>query len=185
MVGSSGSSIPSKTVLNLLLKSQLMQKVPSSRNEYNITSKGFQFLLEDVNTQLWSLLLQYLSDSEELGGGGGDLVEVLNFLFLLGSLELGREYSTEDLTRTQIRMLKDFKEFGLIYQDESDENGEEKNGFYPTRLAVTLTSNENPIKEDREINEDDGFLILETNYRLYAYTGESFKIEEIERMVCC
>lgn len=29
-----------------------------------ITSKGFQFLLEDVNTQLWDLLLVYLEESQ-------------------------------------------------------------------------------------------------------------------------
>ena len=29
-----------------------------------ITSKGFQFLLEDVNTQLWDLLLVYLDESQ-------------------------------------------------------------------------------------------------------------------------
>lgn len=30
----------------------------------SITSKGFQFLLEDVNTQLWDLLLQYLEEAQ-------------------------------------------------------------------------------------------------------------------------
>lgn len=52
-----------------------------------ITSRGFQFLLEDVNTQLWDLLLQYLSlaESNDL-----DIVDVLACLFMLGSLELGK-----------------------------------------------------------------------------------------------
>lgn len=52
-----------------------------------ITSKGFQFLLEDVNTQLWNILLRYMTMAEEREM---DLVEVLAFLFMLGSLELGR-----------------------------------------------------------------------------------------------
>lgn len=29
-----------------------------------ITSRGFQFLLEEVNTQLWGLLLKYLELAE-------------------------------------------------------------------------------------------------------------------------
>jgi hypothetical protein len=32
-----------------------------------ITSEGFQFLLEDVNTQLWDLLLEYLRSSSVRG----------------------------------------------------------------------------------------------------------------------
>jgi transcription initiation factor TFIIH subunit 4 len=52
-----------------------------------ITNKGFQFLLQDVNTQVWAFLLQYLDMAEVLQM---DLVEVLNFLFQLGSLELGQ-----------------------------------------------------------------------------------------------
>lgn len=55
----------------------------SSLRDLNITSKGFQFLLEDVNTQLWDLLLEYLEQAE-------DTVQTLGFLFLLGSLELGK-----------------------------------------------------------------------------------------------
>lgn len=171
MVGSDGSPIPKPEVLNLLLRSDLMQR-GYHKNEYLITSRGFQFLLEDVNTQLWDLLLQYLSDSEERNHKEDfslDLVEVLSFLFLLGSMELGRDYSTEDLTETQRKMLGDFKEFGLIYQSEND--GDDR--FYPTRLATTLTSNAPPlISSDEELNEENGYLILETNYRLYAYTGE-------------
>ena len=30
----------------------------------HITNKGFQFLLQDVNTQVWAFLLQYLDMAE-------------------------------------------------------------------------------------------------------------------------
>jgi len=70
-----------------------------------ITSKGFQFLLEDVNTQLWDLLLVYLEESQVRALSRPpvalkrppadprlpqDLVETIGFLFMLSSLELGR-----------------------------------------------------------------------------------------------
>lgn len=55
--------------------------------QLKITSKGFQFLLEDVNSQLWGILLRYLDGAEDRSM---DTVEVLAFLFMLGSLELGR-----------------------------------------------------------------------------------------------
>lgn len=85
MVGSdAGAQKPGEKVLALLEKSGLMQspyvscctqfderrgsrsasnRTRSLRN-MRITSKGFQFLLEDVNTQLWDLLLVYLEESQ-------------------------------------------------------------------------------------------------------------------------
>ena len=44
--------------------------------------------------------------------------------------------------------------------------------FHPTRLAIQLA---NGIENGYEINkEDKGFIIVETNYRIYAYTGRIF-----------
>jgi transcription initiation factor TFIIH subunit 4 len=60
-----------------------------------------------------------------------DLVDVLSFLFMLSTMELGRvsnspsillpklkvhqEYSTSKLTRTQVAMLDDLRDYGLIW----------------------------------------------------------------------
>ena len=87
LVGSSLASKPSDAVLLILKTSGLMTGSGTAGRNLKITSKGFQFLLEDVNTQLWNLLLRYLAAAEEQDM---DLVEVLAFLFMLGSLELGR-----------------------------------------------------------------------------------------------
>lgn len=105
MVGSEGATTPREAVLFLLRHSDLMQPLDDGtiqrRNgatgPLGITSRGFQFLLEDVNTQLWDLLLQYLSLASERRM---DLVEVLSFLFMLGSLTVGQAYSTADLPET-------------------------------------------------------------------------------------
>ncbi|KAG9225093.1 hypothetical protein CCMSSC00406_0008743 [Pleurotus cornucopiae] len=78
-----------------------------------ITSFGFQFLLYSPHEQLWNLLLQYLHMAEERQM---DLVEVLSFLFMLSTMELGREYSTEHLSETQKAMLEDLRDYGLIWQ---------------------------------------------------------------------
>ncbi len=64
-----------------------------------------------------------------------DMVEVLAFLFMLGSLELGRDYSTRSFQKTQLHMLEDFRDYGLVYQRKASSRR-----FYPTRLATTLTS---------------------------------------------
>jgi hypothetical protein len=51
-----------------------------------ITSKGFQFLLQDVNTQIWAFLLQWIELAEELQM---DQVEMIQMLFFLGSMQQG------------------------------------------------------------------------------------------------
>ena len=47
--------------------------------------------------------------------------------------------------------------------------------FNPTRLATTLTSSSPPLPTSTagSSGPQEGFIILETNYRVYAYTGIS------------
>jgi hypothetical protein len=78
-----------------------------------ITHSGFAFLLQDINAQIWTLLLQYLEHSSTLKM---DPVDVLHFLFMLGSLELGQDYSTSILTDTQDIMLEDLRDYGIVFQ---------------------------------------------------------------------
>lgn len=198
MVGTTEGRPPCKGVLNLLGRSGLMTGGPGdgenmdvrefanqmARDDFGvpkITHKGFQFLLQDINTQVWAFLLQYLNMAESLNM---DLVEVLTFFFQLGSLELGNDYSSETLTPTQTHLLEDLKAYGIVYQRK---RGSRR--YYPTRLATTLTSG-TPVmlgshtnatkiaaaaarKADDEEEDDHGFIVLETNYRMYAYTGKS------------
>ncbi|GAA5821770.1 hypothetical protein JCM11251_001017 [Rhodosporidiobolus azoricus] len=165
MVGSdAGAKKPSEGVLRLLVRSELMYSPTQSLRQMRITSKGFQFLLEDVNTQLWDLLLSYLEESQ-------DLVETIGFLFMLGSLELGRAYLMDTLSDSQLRVLKDLADYGLVYRPTPASKL-----FYPTRLATTLTSSAPPLVSSRHSNEEKGFIVLETNYKLYAYTSNPLQI---------
>jgi len=189
LVGSSLAQRPSDAVLEMLKSSGLMSG--SGARNLKITSKGFQFLLEDVNTQLWNLLLRYLAVAEEREM---DLVEVLAFLFILGRMELGRAYSTSNLTATQKSMLNDLKDYGLVYTPGSNPNPAY---FYPTRLSTTLTSNAPPLVTPEvyksavsaggassstgaasasSSSQEQGFIVLETNYRIYAYTSNPLQI---------
>lgn len=145
-----------------------------------------------------------------------DLVEVLNFLFQLGSLELGevnkrtsmmrafvltlihalikQNYSVETLTQTQQQMLEDLRDYGIVYQRKKGSRR-----YYPTRLATTLTSGNaaiagagpkhaqqgdpnRPPGADEEEGEQ-GFVILETNYRVYAYTESPLQIAVLNLFV--
>ncbi|KAK5672436.1 RNA polymerase II transcription factor B 52 kDa subunit [Batrachochytrium dendrobatidis] len=174
LVGTPSDKRP-KAIVKLLEKSGLMAPISSTNAAHNgdlrITSKGFQFLLQDVNVQIWAFLLQYLEMAEQLNM---ELVEVLNFFFQLGSLELGQDYSVEVLTPTQKHMLDDLKHLGLIYQRKK-----KSTRFYPTHLATSLTSGASAgaVLSPRSLEADsDGFIIIETNYRVYAYTDSPLQI---------
>ncbi|KAF7317198.1 RNA polymerase II transcription factor B subunit 2 [Mycena chlorophos] len=164
-----GSIQPSKDVLFLLKQSGLMA---SGTNQ--ITSEGFQFLLQSPHAQLWQLLLEYLRMAE---ARSMDLVEVLSFLFMLSTMELGREYSTAEganagttsqaQMQTQKAMLADLRDYGLVWTRKSNVKR-----FHPTRLATTLTSTSPPLPSSAGpgAGPKEGFIVLETNYRVYAYT---------------
>ena len=132
-------------------------------------------MLQDVNAQIWTLLLQYLNLTQELNM---DPVDVLNFIFVLGSLELGKSYSVLSLSETQVSMLADLKDYGLVYQ-RSDTSGR----FYPTRLATTLTSDSAALKtpsmamdeEEQQVATKES-IIIETNFKIYAYTKSPLEI---------
>ncbi len=119
-----------------------------------------------------------------------DPVDVLSFLFTLGSLELGTSYATTNLTPTQQQMLDDLTDFGLVYRRTPDSTR-----YYPTRLATTLTSDApalpnssltsttttDPTSQDAaptisQQQNEKGYIIVETNYRLYAYTNSPLLI---------
>ncbi|KAI9027944.1 transcription factor Tfb2-domain-containing protein [Hyaloraphidium curvatum] len=175
---------PPKGVLRLLESSGLMAKAVKGEHQngnamdtddddrgkgsgerLRITSKGFQFLLQDVNTQIWAFLLQYVDLADELQM---DQVEMIQMLFLLGSMQEGIGYSTEAaLTVTQQCMLVDLRNLGIVYQRKK-----KSTTFYPTPLATTLTSGAMVATRQEEV----GFIMLETNYRLYAYTQSPLQI---------
>ncbi|KAL9130347.1 MAG: hypothetical protein Q9217_001449 [Psora testacea] len=137
-----------------------------------ITQDGFAFILQEVNAQVWTMLILYLQNAEALNM---DEVDVLSFLFMLGSLELGLPYSKANLTETQTQMLQDLGDYGIIYQPSASTS----NIFYPTRLATNLTSDTSGLRSSSLASTSDhnrGFIVVETNYRIYAYTSSNLQI---------
>ncbi|KAG8933275.1 RNA polymerase II transcription factor B 52 kDa subunit [Tulasnella sp. 417] len=173
------ASRPTKGILYLLDRSGLM----AGQGAPKITSQGFQFLLTSPHAQLWTLLLQYLTITNERNI---DMVEVIQFLFMLSTMQLGQEYSTEPFSTTYQSVLEDLIDYGLVYKRQP-------NRIYPTRLATTLTSGSSTTASSSAISSQTqtgattsnsgtvataggGFIILETNYRLYAYTENPLQI---------
>jgi len=188
VVGSANSSLSGNVNVSAGTKRLLHNGmfVKTNRNKQtDITKQGFEFLLQEINAQVWTLLIVYLEVSAELQM---DSVDVLSFLFTLGSLELGVSYSTSNLTPTQLQMLEDLTDFGLVYRPSPSSSH-----YYPTRLATTLTS-DSPALPNNSMpsasgltastnpatgSDEKGFIIVETNYRLYAYTSSPLLISII------
>ena len=100
---------------------------------------------------------------------GLDLVEGIHFLFQLGSMELGKSYSVDLLTKTQKFMFDDLCHIGVIYQRKK-----KSSRFYPTRLATCLIKSSNIILNEPAVIK--GYIIIETNYRVYAYTNSPLQM---------
>ncbi|KAI0129609.1 transcription factor Tfb2-domain-containing protein [Xylariales sp. AK1849] len=180
---SDGGSGPKTSVKDLLMGGRLVER-RSSTSSVRITQAGFTFLLQEANSQVWTLLLLWLEAAETNGAKAGvDYVDMLSFLFLLASLELGRAYSTDALTESRRNMLPSLVDFGLIYIPMHDYKQ-----FFPTRLATTLTSSESSLRsvsagftaasEGGGVGDaqDNNAIILETNFRIYAYTSSPLQI---------
>ncbi|NXS65434.1 TF2H4 factor, partial [Pandion haliaetus] len=114
-----------------------------------ITPAGFQFLLLDTPAQLWYFVLQYLRGAE---ARGMDLVEILSFLFQLSFSTLGKDYSVEGMSESLLTFLQHLREFGLVFQRKVTWEG----GTWGP--------------------DAHGFVLVETNYRIYAYTDSELQI---------
>ena len=191
--GGGGSAAGPKTsVKDLLLVGNLVERRHDTRGGVGITQAGFTFLLQEANAQVWTLLLQWL-EAADRAKGKSDSIDMLSFLFMLASLELGRAYNTDALTDTRRNMLPALVDFGLIYIPREDTRQ-----YFPTRLATTLTSSASALRSVSSgfsaataNNPGDasslgttpdtsaaskGSIFIETNYRLYAYTSSPLQI---------
>ncbi|KAH9907541.1 RNA polymerase II transcription factor B subunit 2-like protein [Xylariomycetidae sp. FL2044] len=195
-VNTGSSNGPKQSVKDLLLGGHLIERKGAS---ITITQGGFTFLLQESNAQVWTLLLLWLAAADALANSNGskgavESVDMLSFFFLLASLELGRAYSTDALTETRKNMLPNLVDFGLVYIPQSN-----MHQFFPTRLATTLTSSDTAIRsvsagfsaaneaaaaqhqgsgeggQDNN-NNNRNAIILETNFRLYAYVQSPLQI---------
>ncbi|VZH99942.1 unnamed protein product [Fusarium fujikuroi] len=133
------SSGPNKSVKELLVAGRLVDRKASG--SVGITQAGFTFLLQEANAQVWTLLLLWLEAMEVNKMAGLEATDMLSFLFVLASMELGRAYDTNALTEQRKNMLPSLVDFGLIYIPNH-----KRSMFFPTRLATTLTSSSNSLR---------------------------------------
>ena len=168
LVNSSQQTGVSLDAVNVLLHSGLMTKDSDDTNQHMITKAGFQFLLMETSSQVWYFMLQYL---DTVAMRNMSIVECLNFLFQLSFATLGKDYTTDGLNNHMLKFLQHLREFGLVYQRKRNSGR-----FYPTRLALNIATGEKKgmIERHRE-----GYIVVETNYRVYAYTTSDLQVSLI------
>ena len=168
MVGSKVTDDPKERVghdtVSTLQSAGLIKDEVGSSNPM-ITADGFQFLLLDTSTQVWYFMTQHLATVEDRGWS---LTECLSFLLQLSFTTLGRGYSSENLSDTLSSFLQHLREFGLVYQRKRKDGK-----FYPTRLVINLFTG---LRETKKDISKPGYIIVETNYRVYAYTDSPLQV---------
>uniref|UniRef100_A0A2N9J1V4 RNA polymerase II transcription factor B subunit 2 n=1 Tax=Fagus sylvatica TaxID=28930 RepID=A0A2N9J1V4_FAGSY len=97
-----------------------------------LTESGFQFLLMDTNAQLWYIIREYISNSEERGVDPADLI---SFLLELSFHVTGEAYNSNTLTEVQRNTIKDLTDLGLVKLQQ----GRKESWFIPTKLATNLS----------------------------------------------
>ena len=79
-------------------------------------------------------------------------------------------------------MLDDLNDFGIVLRLNSNDAR-----FYPTRLATTLTSSDTTsiLSDAGSITSmrGNGYIVLETNHRLYAYTSSPLQVAVLNLFV--
>lgn len=154
--------LPGLDVDNLLLQAGLISAEPKA-----IAEQGFQFLLLDTYSQLWLLLQQYITNAQKKAGG--ELVHVISFLLQMGFMEVGVPFPLVGLDPLQANIAAQLSQLGLLMPFRVD--GEV--WVSPTRLALALSGG--PSSEvQQEVAE--GYVIVETNYRVYAYTRSELQV---------
>lgn len=133
---------PPTAIVSFLQETGLMQEDPDWRKGGGrdhiaplvITSKGYEFMLQEVHVQVWQFILKYIErlqgqeNSEELRR------EALLFLICLSYCKVGRGYRAGELSKPMRQIMKDLSLFGLLYICKIGK----VTLFFPTRVAVNL-----------------------------------------------
>ena len=155
----------SEVIINVLIKAGLLRLHAEERTT-SITSAGFQFLLMDTITQVWYFMLQYLETTDQ---HKTDLVECLSFLFQISFSTYGKDYSVEGLSEKQFNFMQHLREVGLVFQRKR-----KSRRFYPTKLAINMGA---AVAGESSVDvSQQRFVVVETNYRVYAYTNSSLNL---------
>eukprot|EP00049_Salpingoeca_infusionum_P010207 m.172670 g.172670 ORF g.172670 m.172670 type:complete len:356 (+) comp14580_c0_seq15:5405-6472(+) len=135
--------------------------------ELGINTRGFQFVLQDRRTQLWFYLIKLLESAPKYGFSAA---EMLGWLFHLSQGTLGHAYPQSGFTGSQKKVLKAVATVGFVKRVKTAEG---VRFYFPTILAKALV--DPTVLETTQ--QEKGFIVIESNFRLYAYTTSELKFQ--------
>lgn len=145
-------------MIDLLLGAGLIVREGSS--QLTITNQGFQFLLADIMEQLATVIVQYFASYLEQREELLDAISIISFL-AFSKPDFSSSLAT--LPKSQQKQLKPLDDLGLVFLPP-----QAKTVFCPTNLCRFLSfAGEAPVS----LMKSEGFIIVETNYKIYAYTN--------------
>ncbi|KAK8797283.1 hypothetical protein WA158_004491 [Blastocystis sp. Blastoise] len=164
--------------------------VKNEKNQLDITSFGYEFLLMSSKEQCWILInqiymhcLSSLPPDPSRGNAPAVLhsiqIELLSFLLTLGQLAYNIEYSMDKLTDIQRLALPAFNNIGVIFIP----NGKEV--YCVTKLGLDLCNDKkNNLSYNPLLSEESGLeIVIETNFKIYVYTSNVLYISLLQLFV--
>jgi transcription initiation factor TFIIH subunit 4 len=150
-----------------------------SQQNATVTEVGFQFLLSDTYSQLWALLREYIARAERQSSA--ELASVLGFLLQLG-FQGERPLAVASLDPQQQDIAAHMAQLGLL---AAFRVGGVRGQVWlrPTRLAVLAASGSAAGAATGA--SDDGYVVVETNARVYAYTSSPVRQAILRLFVRC
>eukprot|EP01033_Poteriospumella_lacustris_P013144 gene13144-9412_t len=124
------SAFKTNVVVPFTYYAGLMALKPRTTDVFEITEKGYVFMLKNLSNQIWDYVIAQIS-REALTSS--DRVEVLSFLFALAYTQFGNGYPVSGLTKAQKQLMFELSEVGLLYLRDK-----KAPCFYPTPEAINL-----------------------------------------------
>lgn len=192
---------PKKLDVGALFRAAKLIGDKEEGEEEGVTEAGFRFLLTTAREQIWLLLTQYISrfvraaersdamdvDDADDANDADDAADerlapsVIAFLLRLTFQKPGTPYPTDRLPPAQRAVVSDLAHLGLLYPLAAPSG---KEYYAPTYLTAGLSSGGDAgdgVPGDGAVAADErgheGHVVVETNYRVYAYTTSAVEVE--------
>ncbi|OAF68225.1 RNA polymerase II transcription factor B subunit [Intoshia linei] len=162
LVNPSRSQLLSSTLKDIILKLNLIHY--DENKSTNMTKNGFYFLLLDQWKQLWYFFYHYFII---LKNANQDIYEILEILYCISDLDTSMLYTLHLSSETQLEFIQILREIGIIYI-----KSRKQGCFQITPLAKLCRSKytDNEIDEKCNVDNSHGFIVVQSNFRLVAYT---------------
>ena len=185
---------PAPAVVNFLLTTKLMQHDPDWKGSVDraplvITTRGYDFMLQDNHQQVWHFVVQYLQSMERHKKAKELLQEAMLFLISLSFAKVGDAYASSSLSKRGRTLMKDLSLFGLLYVQQLNDK---ISIFYPTQVALQLVHEssssttlsyslstktlEAALADPTPKESSHLAVVVQTNFQLCAYTTSELHV---------